>query len=63
MLLYGTEIWGCHQKLDGLNQLQLIWALRNFFGVGVHHPKVSLMTEADAFPVVWLARMRCVVSG
>ena len=59
MLLYGAEIWGCHRKLDGLNQLQLR-ALRIFFGVGVRHPKVSLMIEADAFPVVWLARMRCV---
>ena len=59
VLLYGAEIWGCHQKLDGLYQLQLR-ALRIFFGVGVRHPKVSLMIEADAFPVVWLARMRCV---
>ena len=23
VLLYGAEIWGCHRKLDGLNQLQL----------------------------------------
>ena len=60
VFLYGTEIWGCHQKLDVLNQLQLR-ALRIFFGVGVRHPKVSLMIEANAFPVVWLARMRCVV--
>ena len=61
VLLYGAEIWGCHQKLDGLNQLQLR-ALRILFGVGVHHPKVSPMIEADTFPVVWLARMRCVAS-
>ena len=58
-VLYGAESHGCHQILDGLNQLQLR-ALRIFFGVGVCHPKVSLMMEADAFPVVWLARMRCV---
>ena len=23
VLLYGAEIWGCHQKLDRLKQLQL----------------------------------------
>ena len=55
----GQRSGGCHQKLDGLNQLQLR-ALRIFFGVGVRHPKVSLMTEVEAFPVVWLTRMRCV---
>ena len=56
VLLYGAEIWGCHQKLDGLNQLQLqgsnyssYKALRIFFGVSVRHSKVSLMVEADAF--------------
>ena len=32
LLLYGAESWGCHQKLDGLYQLQLR-ALRIFFGV------------------------------
>ena len=31
-----AEIWDCHQKLDGLNQLQLR-ALRSFFGAGVRH--------------------------
>ena len=63
MLLYGAEIWGCHQKLDNLNKLQLR-ALRIFFGVGVCHPKVSLMMEADAFPVVsdWLARIDVLLS-
>ena len=29
VLLYEAEIWGCYQKLDGLNQLQLR-ALRIF---------------------------------
>ena len=59
VLLYGAEIWGCHRKLEGLSQIQLR-ALRIFFGVGVRHPKVSLMMEADAFPVVWLARIKCI---
>ena len=31
------------------------------FGVGVRYPNVSLMMEADAFPVVWLDRIKCIV--
>ena len=46
MLLYGAEVWGCHHKLEGLSQIQL-WAMHIFFGVGVRHPKVSLLMEAD----------------
>ena len=59
VLLYGTEVWGCHGKLEGLSQIQLR-TLSIFFGVGLRHPKVSLLMEADAFPVVWLARIRFV---
>ena len=59
MLLYGAEIWGCHCKLKGLSQIQLL-ALRIFFGVGLRHPRGLLLMEADAFPVVWLVRVRCV---
>ena len=33
---------------------------KNLLSVCVRHPEVSLMIEADAFPVVWLARMKCV---
>ena len=46
MLLYGAEVWGCHHMLEGLSQIQL-WAMHIFFGVGVRHPKVSLLMEAD----------------
>lgn len=52
-------MWGCDRKLEGLNRLQFR-ALRIFFGVGIRHPKGSLLLEAGAFPVDWLARMRCV---
>ena len=47
VLLYGTEVWSCHRKLEGLSQIQLR-ALHIFFGVGLCHPKVSLLMEADA---------------
>ena len=59
VLLYGTEVWCCHCKLEGLSQIQLR-ALRIFFGVGLRYPKVSLLMEADVFPIVLLARVRCV---
>ena len=58
VLMYGVEVWGCHHKLEGLSQIQLR-ALRIFFGVGLRHPKASLLMEADAMPVAWLARVRC----
>ena len=32
VFMYGAEIWGCHQKFEGLSQIQL-WALHIFFGV------------------------------
>ena len=31
----------------------------HLFGVGLRHPKASLLMEADAMPVAWLARVRC----
>ena len=46
--MYGAEVWGCHHKLEGLNQIQLLpAALRIFLGVGLCHPKASLLMEAD----------------
>ncbi len=56
MLMYGAEV--CYHKLEGLNQIQL-WTLRIFFGVGLRHPRASLLMEADSVPVAWLARVRC----
>ena len=50
VLMYGAEVWGCHHKLEGLSQIQLR-ALRIFFGVGLRHPRASLLMEADAVPV------------
>ena len=58
MLLHGVEVWDYHHKLEGLSQIQT-QALRIFFGLGLRHPKVSLLMEADAVPVAWLARVRC----
>ena len=37
VLLYGVEVWGCHHKLEGLNQIQLR-ALRIFFWCGTTSP-------------------------
>ena len=54
------EVWDCHHKLEGLSQIQL-QALCIFFGVGLRHPKASLLMEADAMPVRCLVsyRVRC----
>ena len=59
-MLYGSEIWGCNQDLEKIDQVQLR-ALRLFFGVGTLHPKVSLLAEMGDLPVKWLARMQCVM--
>ena len=29
------------------------------FGVGLRHPKGSLLMDAEAVPVAWLVRVRC----
>ena len=42
----------------GLVQLR---AFRMFFGVGTLHPKVSLLAEMGELPVLWEARVRCVL--
>ena len=58
VLLYGAEVWGCMQRLEALEQVQLR-GLRIFFGVGIHHPKASLWSESDIVQVTWIARVRC----
>ena len=58
-MLYGSEIWGCNQDLEKIEQIQMR-VLRLFFGVGTLHPKVLLLAEMGELPVKWLARMRCV---
>ena len=32
-----------------------------FFGVGTRHPRVSLLWELGDLPVVWIAKLRCVI--
>ena len=59
-MLYGAELWGCMRGIDGVEQLQLR-ALRSFFGVCRSHPKASLWSEMDIMPIVWMARVRCIV--
>ena len=46
--------------METLQQVQLK-AAHLFFGVGTHHPGVSLLWELGDLPVVWLAKLRCVV--
>ena len=48
--------------LDVWNPLNMFSGrvLRHFFGVGILHPKVSLLFEMRALPVVWEVKMRCV---
>ena len=57
-MLYGAEIWGCNRNLEGVEQTQLR-ALRMFFGVGILHPKASLLAEMGDLPVRWRAKLRC----
>ena len=57
-MLYGAEIWGCIRSVEAIEQVQLC-AFCMFFGVGMLHPKASLM-EMESLPVVWEARVRCV---
>ena len=56
--MYGVEVWGCSRRLESTEHVQ--WILRQFFGVGILHPKVSLLFEMRALPVVWEVKMRCV---
>ena len=58
-MLYGSEIWGCNRDLEKIEQVQRR-ALRLFFGMGILHPKVSLLAEMGDLAVKWLARMWCV---
>ena len=58
-MMFVVEIWGCSRHLEPIEQVQLR-ALRMFFGVGTLHPKVSLLHEVEALPVVWEAKMHCV---
>ena len=46
--------------MDSLEQLQLR-ALRTHFGVGRNHPRVSLLAEMSCCPLMWEARLRCVI--
>ena len=59
-MLYGAEVWGCCRNLQSVQQVQLR-AARLFFGVGTLHPRTSLLLELGDLPVVWLARMKCMV--
>ena len=34
-------------------------AFRMFFGVGIPHPKASLLCEMKSLPVVWEPKMHC----
>ena len=59
-MLYGAEVWGCCRNLQSVQQVQLR-AARLFFGVGTLHPRTSLLLELGDLPVVWLAKMKCMV--
>ena len=59
-MMYGAEVWGCNRNVETLQQVQLK-AARLFFGVGTSHPRVSLLWELGDLPVVWIAKLRCVI--
>ena len=58
-MMYGVEVWGCSSHLEPIERVQLR-ALCQFLWVGILHPKVSLLFEMRALPVVWEVKMRCV---
>jgi hypothetical protein len=60
VLLYGAEAWGCIRRMDSLDQLQMR-ALKIFFGVNKYHPRVSLLAEMGNLPLLWEAKLKCVV--
>ena len=57
--MYGVEVWGCSRRLEPIEHVQL-GALLQFFGVGILHPRVSLLFEMRALPIVWEVKMHCV---
>ena len=59
-MVYGVEVWECNRNVETLQQVQLK-AAHLFFVVGTRHPRVSLLWELGDLPVVWLAKLRCVV--
>ena len=58
-MMYGVEVWGCSRCLEPIGHVQLR-DLHQFFGVGILHPRVSLLFEMRALPVVWEVKMHCV---
>ena len=59
-MLYGVEIRGCSRNLEAVDKVQLR-ACQMFFGVGTLHPRVSLLLEMGDLPMIWLARVRCIL--
>ena len=58
-IMYGVEVWGCSRRLKPMEHVQL-HSFRQFFGVGILHPKVSLLFEMRTLPVMWEVKMHCV---
>ena len=58
-MLYGAEIWGCKQNLEGVEQTQM--RARMFFEIGTLYPKVFLLAEVGDLPVRWQAKLQCVL--
>ena len=60
VVMYGAEVWGCLGKLKIIEQLQMR-GFRMFLGVSRYHPRTALGMEMDVLPLVWEARIRCML--
>ena len=60
VVMYGAEVWGCLGKLQIIEQLQMR-GFRMFLGVSRYHPRTALGMEMDVLPLVWEARIRCML--
>ena len=60
VVMYGAEVWECLGKLQIVEHLQMR-GFRMFLGVSRYHPRTVLGMEMRVLPLVWEARIRCML--
>ena len=58
VLMYGIVVSGLPPQASGIEPDPATGSV-HLFGMGLRHPKASLLMEADAVPHAWPARVRC----